>query len=73
MSTRRDWITSAIPRTNAQPMPPDPEGIRDAILTTTPVLTEAFPMLGPAGIGSDRLREFVEDGRLSVWSLDQAW
>ena len=47
--------------------------IRESILTTTPVLTEAFHMLGPASIGSDRLREFVEDGGLSVWFLDRAW
>jgi predicted nucleic acid-binding protein len=47
--------------------------IHDAILTTTPVLTEAFHMLGPASIGSDRLREFVENGGLSVWFLNRAW
>jgi predicted nucleic acid-binding protein len=47
--------------------------IREPILTTTPVLTEAFHMLGPASIGSDRLREFVEAGGLSVWFLDRAW
>ena len=52
--------------------------IRDAILTTTPVLTEAFHMLGPASIGSDRLSGFVEDGGLSealgtrrVFSIDR--
>jgi len=45
--------------------------IREPILTTTPVLTEAFHMLGPASIGSDRLREFVESGGLSVWFLDR--
>jgi predicted nucleic acid-binding protein len=49
------------------------EGIRESILTTTPVLTEAFHMLGAASIGSDRLREFVEDGGLSVWFLDRTW
>lgn len=49
------------------------KGIRGPILTTTPVLTEAFHMLGPAGIGSDRLREFVEGGGLSVWFLDREW
>jgi predicted nucleic acid-binding protein len=43
--------------------------IREPILTTTPVLTEAFHMLGPASIGSDRLREFVESGGLSLWFL----
>ncbi len=47
--------------------------IREPILTTTPVLTEAFDMLGPDSIGSDRLREFVEDGALSVWFLDRSW
>jgi hypothetical protein len=45
--------------------------IRGAIVTTIPVLTEAFHMLGPASIGSDRLREFVEAGGLSVWFLDR--
>jgi predicted nucleic acid-binding protein len=47
--------------------------IRAPILTTTPVLTEAFHILGPASIGSDRLREFVENGGLRVWFLDRAW
>ena len=47
--------------------------IREPILTTTPVLTEAFHVLGPASIGSDRLRDFVEGGGLSVWFLDRAW
>lgn len=30
-------------------------------------------MLGPASIGSDRLRDFVAQGGLSVWFLDRAW
>ena len=30
-------------------------------------------MLGPASIGSDRLREFVECGGMSVWFLDRQW
>ena len=47
--------------------------IREPVLTTIPVLTEAFHMLGPASIGSDRLREFVEAGGLAVWFLDRAW
>ena len=46
--------------------------IREPILTTIPVLTETFHMLGPASIGSERLRDFVEDGGLSVWFLDRA-
>jgi predicted nucleic acid-binding protein len=47
------------------------EEMREPIVTTTPVLTEAFHMLGPASIGSDRLREFVEAGGLSIWFLDR--
>ena len=45
--------------------------IREPIMTTTPVLTEAFHMLGPASIGSDRLRDFIETGGLSVWFFDR--
>jgi len=41
--------------------------IREPICTTIPVLTEAFHMLGPQSLGSDRLREFIERGGLSVW------
>jgi predicted nucleic acid-binding protein len=47
------------------------KGIREAVITTTPVLTEAFHMLGPASTGSDRLREFVESGGLAVWFFDR--
>ena len=47
------------------------KAIRETIVTTTPVLTEAFHVLGPASIGSDRLREFVEQGGMSVWFLDR--
>ena len=45
--------------------------IREPIWTTTPVLTEAFHMLEPASVGSDRLREFVAKGGLGVWFLDR--
>lgn len=47
--------------------------IRDSIVTTIPVLTEAFHILGAASVGSDRLREFIGNGALSVWFLDRAW
>jgi len=47
------------------------KAIREPIVTTTPVLTEAFHILGPASIGSDSLREFIEHGGLSVWFLDR--
>lgn len=48
------------------------EEIREPIITTTPVLTEAFHMLGAASIGSDRLREFIEHRGLSVWFFDRS-
>lgn len=47
------------------------KSIREPITTTTPVLTEAFHMLGPASIGSNRLREFIEGGGLSVWFFER--
>lgn len=45
-------------------------GLREPIRTTVPVLTETFHMLGPGSVGSDRLREFVLKGGLSVWWFD---
>ena len=45
--------------------------IREPIVTTTPVLTEAFHMLEPGSLGSNRLREFVEEGGLAVRFLDR--
>ena len=47
------------------------KGLKEPIITTTPVLTEAFHMLGPATIGSNRLREFIESGGLLVWFFDR--
>ena len=47
------------------------KGLREPIMTTTPVLTETFHILGPASIGSDRLREFIENGGLLVWFFDR--
>jgi predicted nucleic acid-binding protein len=45
--------------------------VREPLWTTTPVLTEAFHMLRPNSTGADRLRDFVEQGGLSVWFLDR--
>jgi uncharacterized protein len=45
--------------------------LRERLCTTVPVLTETFHMLQPQSIGSDRVREFVERGGLSVWFLDR--
>lgn len=46
--------------------------LHEPLWTTVPVLTEAFHMLGPESVGSDRVRDFVERGGLSVWFLDDA-
>jgi uncharacterized protein len=45
--------------------------IREPVSTTVPVLTGAFHMLRPESPGSDRLREFVEKGGLSIWLFDR--
>ena len=45
--------------------------IQEPLSTTIPVLTEAFHMLGPESVGSDRLREFVEKGGLSIWFFNR--
>ena len=46
------------------------KGIREPLWTTVPALTEAFHILEPQSNGSDRLREFVVRGGLSVWFFD---
>ena len=47
------------------------KGIHGPFQTTSPVLTEAFHILGPSSVGSDRLREFVLKGGLAVWFFDR--
>jgi hypothetical protein len=47
------------------------KAIKEPLVTTIPVLTEAFHMLGPASVGSDRLRDFIENSGLSVWFFDR--
>lgn len=44
--------------------------LRSPLLTTVPVLTEAFHILSPESIGSDRLRDFVARGGMRAWFLD---
>ena len=46
--------------------------LREPLLTTTPVLTETFHLLTPNSIGADRLRDFIREGGVSVWFLNQA-
>ena len=48
------------------------EQVREPLRTTVPVLTEAFHMLQPGSTGSDRLRDFIDRGGLSVWFFDDA-
>jgi predicted nucleic acid-binding protein len=48
------------------------KGVREPLRTTVSVLTEAFHMLGPETYGSDRLRDFIERGGLSLWFFDDA-
>ena len=46
------------------------ETIREPLRTTIPVLTEAFHLLQPQSVGSDRLRDFIARGGLSLWFFD---
>jgi uncharacterized protein len=48
------------------------QSLREPLWTTVAVLTEAFHMLEPDSIGSDRLREYVMKGGLAVWFFDRA-
>lgn len=47
------------------------KSLREPLQTTVPVLTEAFHMLSPDSIGSDRLRDFILKRGLSVWFLNR--
>lgn len=44
--------------------------LREPLVTTVPVLTEAFHMLGPGSRGASNLQMFVQRDGLSVWFLD---
>ncbi|MGH9463900.1 MAG: type II toxin-antitoxin system VapC family toxin [Vicinamibacteria bacterium] len=43
--------------------------VKEPLLSTVPILTEAFHMLTPASQGSDRLRDFILQRGLSIWFL----
>jgi predicted nucleic acid-binding protein len=45
--------------------------IEDELVTTVPVLTEAFHLLGPSSKGARALRAFVEGRGLTVWWLGE--
>ena len=44
---------------------------REVLFTTIPVLTEAFHLLTPNSIGADRLRDFILEGGVALWFMDQ--
>lgn len=46
------------------------EGVTEPLVTTVPVLTEAFHLLTPASRGAEALQEFVTAGGLGVRFLD---
>ena len=46
------------------------KSLREPLITTTPVLTETFYVLGPASRESDRLKDFIERRGLSLWFFD---
>lgn len=48
------------------------KAIREPAHTTVSVLTATFHMLGPDSLGSDRLRDFIAQGGLSIWFFDPA-
>jgi uncharacterized protein len=46
--------------------------IQDELVTTVPVLTEAFHLLGPESRGARALRAFIAGRGLTVWWLGEA-
>jgi hypothetical protein len=44
--------------------------IREPLVSTVPVLTEAFHVLSAASVGADRLRDFISGGGVTVWFFD---
>ena len=46
-------------------------GIKESLATTVPVLTEAFHILEPQTVGSNRLRDFIAKRGASVWYFDR--
>jgi hypothetical protein len=47
------------------------ERLREPLVTTVPVLAEAFYLLTPASRGAAWLRELILRGGLAVWFLDE--
>ena len=47
------------------------KNLNDMLITTVPVLTEAFHLLTPNSQGADALREFIKLGGLNLWFFDK--
>jgi hypothetical protein len=45
--------------------------VKEPLISTVPVLTEAFHILSPASKGSQNLREFIHRGGLTIWFLNE--
>lgn len=45
-------------------------GVHEPLVSTVPVLTEAFHLLGPASHGARALQQFVAQRGLSIWFMD---
>jgi len=46
--------------------------LRQPLVTTVPVLTEVFHLLGPSSRGAGAVREFIARGGMRVWFLGEA-
>jgi uncharacterized protein len=46
-------------------------GLADRLVTTVPVLTEAFHLLDPASQGSQSLRRFIVQRGLALWWMSE--
>lgn len=46
------------------------KSIDEPLVTTIPVLTEAFHLLSPTGTGAQRLMDFISESGLTVWPFD---
>jgi predicted nucleic acid-binding protein len=46
------------------------QAVAEPLVTTTPVLTEAFHLLTPSSVGAQRLMDFVVAGGVSVRYMD---
>ncbi|HEV7515551.1 MAG TPA: PIN domain-containing protein [Thermoanaerobaculia bacterium] len=47
------------------------QSLRESLWTTVPVLTESFHMLDPGSLGARRLRDFVLQGGVAVWPMEE--